>query len=158
MKRAREMKQIESTYYCEISIYVTGVPKTNSNGLPSAGGGNHLKLKRAAKQYSEAFSKPYFTAEQLYMSMLYPTVDSKSQVQHMKKHPRAANRLQDIWVWNGRPKWDDIFQSMKDQRQHSDVGVCFCGAPAIGSDLQKSCEKYSSMAEDILFTLHKENF
>lgn len=158
LKRGRESKQIDSTYYCEMNIYVTAVPKTNSNGLPSTGTNPYKKLLRSAKTYSEAFSRPYFTAEQLYMNMLYPTIDSKGQIQHMKKYPKAANRFQDIWIWNGRPKWDDIFTTMKEQRQHSDIGVCFCGAPAIGSDLQKACEKYSNVKEDILFTLHKENF
>jgi hypothetical protein len=158
MKRAREAKQIEKTYYCEINIYVTATPKENTKGLPSAGNATHTKLKRAAKQLSDAFSKPYFTADQLYMNMLYPTVSSKNQIQHMRKNPKASNRLQDIWVWNGRPQWEEIFQTMKLERQHSDIGVCFCGAPIIGADLQKNCEKFSSSAEDILFTLHKENF
>ena len=39
-----------------------------------------------------------------------------------------------------------------------DIGVCFCGAPVIGADLRGMCEKYSSVQEDCLFTLHKENF
>ena len=65
--------------------------------------------------------------------MMYPTVESKGQIQKMKKNPRAANRLQDIWIWNGRPNWDNVFENMKAERQHSDIGVCFCGAPAIGS-------------------------
>jgi hypothetical protein len=89
--------------------------------------------------------------------MLNPTVSSKGMVKHMKSNPMASNRFQDIWVWNGRPNWDEIFQvssscpcsplpyllcSLSDQyliqenrenRQHSDVGVCFCGAPAIGA-------------------------
>ena len=63
VKRAREMKQIESTYYCEINIYVTAAPKSALNGPPA---NNTVKLKRSAKQYSDAFSKPYFTADQLY--------------------------------------------------------------------------------------------
>ena len=66
MKRARETKQIESTYYCEINIYVTAAPKTATAGPPSVGNSPYPKLKRAAKNYSDAFSKPYFTAEQLY--------------------------------------------------------------------------------------------
>ena len=47
----------------------------------------------------------------------------------------AENRLQDIWIWNGRPNWDEIFAEMLKSRQHSDIGVCFCGAPVIGADL-----------------------
>ena len=89
--------------------------------------------------------------------MLYPTVDSKNQSSKMR-NGKAPNRLQDIWVWSGRPMWDDTFETMKTNRQHSDIGVCFCGAPAIGSDLQHMCEKYSDASDECLFTLHKENF
>ena len=39
-----------------------------------------------------------------------------------------------------------------------DIGVCFCGAPVIGADLKTMCEKYSSVKEEVIFTLHKENF
>lgn len=30
----------------------------------------------------------------------------------------APNRMQDIWIWNGRPHWDDIFAEMLKNRQH----------------------------------------
>jgi hypothetical protein len=43
-------------------------------------------------------------------AMLKPTVDSKGQSAKMKNNPRSPNRLQDIWVWNGRPHWDDVFE------------------------------------------------
>ena len=33
--------------------------------------------------------------------------------------------VQDIWVWNGRPHWDDVFKDMQEQRQHSgDLSAC----------------------------------
>ena len=89
--------------------------------------------------------------------MLNPTVESKGQVSKMKSG-NSPNRFQDIWIWNGRPHWDEIFQEIKNQRQHSDIGVCFCGAPVIGADLRSMCERYSSVDDDCLFTLHKENF
>ena len=41
---------------------------------------------------------------------------------------------------------------------YKDVGVFFCGAPGISKDLADSCKKYSAIAENTLFTLHKENF
>lgn len=65
-------------------------------------------------------------------AMLNPTVESKGQVKKMKAAD-AANRFQDVWIWNGRPYWDEVFKDMKEQRQHSDIGVCFCGAPVIGA-------------------------
>ena len=89
--------------------------------------------------------------------VLNPTVPSKGQVARMKE-PRPSNRMQDIWVWNGRPNWDEIFRDMKDQRQHSDIGVCFCGPVVMGTDLRTMCEKYSDISEQCLFSMHKENF
>ena len=89
--------------------------------------------------------------------MLNPTVDSKGQIKKMR-NPNAPNRLQDIWIWNGRPYWDDIFHYVKEQRQHNDIGVCFCGAPVIGADLREMCEKHSKVDDGVLFSLHKENF
>ena len=47
------------------------------------------------------------------------------QIKKMKSTPagdNSGNRLQDIWIWNGRPHWDEVFQDMKEQRQHSDIG------------------------------------
>lgn len=42
--------------------------------------------------------------------MMNPTISSKGMVSYMKSNPMAPNRFQDIWVWNGRPNWDEIFQ------------------------------------------------
>ncbi|RYH29171.1 hypothetical protein EON65_09455 [archaeon] len=157
LKVARANNQIERRYYCEINIYVTAVEKDRKEVK---------SLYRPAKKrqylsighHNEKVT-PTFTAEDLYAKMLNPTVESKGQMKKMKEGGvNAENRLQDIWIWNGRPNWDEIFREMKDQRQHSDIGVCFCGAPAIGADLTTMCEKYSNAEEDCIFSLHKENF
>jgi hypothetical protein len=151
LKRSRAANQIERRYYCEINIYVTGVEK----GVTK----DPQPLYRPKRKFNPALSnvQPSFNADDLYQQMVNPTVDSRGQIGKMKV-TNAMNRFQDIWVWNGRPHWDEIFNEMKAQRQHSDIGVCFCGAPAIGADLRTMCEKYSSAADDCLFSLHKENF
>lgn len=150
LKRARMANQIERRYYCEINIYVTGVEKEKKIAQP---------LYRSKRKFSNMPNcQPTFSADELYEKILNPTVDSRGQMAKMKEGSRAENRLQDIWIWNGRPHWDEIFREMKAQRQHSDIGVCFCGAPVIGADLRSMCEKYSNAAEDCLFSLHKENF
>lgn len=151
LKRARAANQIERRYYCEINIFVTGVEK-GAKIVPQP-------LYRPKRKFNPSLSnvQPSFAADELYEQMVNPTVDSKGQIGKMKV-TNAQNRFQDIWVWNGRPQWDEIFNEMKAQRQHSDIGVCFCGAPAIGADLRAMCEKYSSTADDCLFSLHKENF
>ncbi len=77
LKRGRESKQIESTYYLEIHIYVTAAPKADSESSSTP-----AKLKRSAKVYSDALSKPFFTADQLYgkiyiyiyISIVYDTI------------------------------------------------------------------------------------
>jgi NAD(P)H-flavin reductase len=148
LKKSKQYGQIDKSYYCEIHIYVTGAEK---DAIPVAA------LHRPKRVFHQSACKPNFTADELYAMVLNPTVSSKGQVQRMKD-ARPQNRLQDIWVWNGRPHWDDIFKDMKDQRQHSDIGVCFCGAPVIGADLRTMCEKYSDVSEQCLFSLHKENF
>ena len=71
---------------------------------------------------------------------------------------RAPNRFQDVWVWSGRPAWDQVFDQVRSGRQHREIGVCFCGTPVIGADLDRQCRKHSSTDEDCVFTLHKENF
>jgi len=148
LKKGKAMNQIDRSYYCEIHIYVTGVDRKPRPVLP---------LHRPKRQFYHASCKPTFTADELYSLVLNPTVSSKGQISRMKD-VKTTNRLQDIWVWNGRPQWDEVFRDMKEQRQHSDIGVCFCGAPVIGADLRSMCEKYSDAEEQCLFTLHKENF
>lgn len=160
-KKGRENGQIDPKYYCEFNIYVTGASKPTGKD-----GGYRMQdlhetapspLYRPKRKLGNDQHRPLFSADQLYAMMLHPTVSSKDQVEHMQAN-EAENRLQDVWVWNGRPNWDGIFHEMKDQRQHSEIGVCFCGAPQIGYDLSKMCSKHSSPSDDILFTLHKENF
>ncbi|GMI05932.1 hypothetical protein TrVE_jg417 [Triparma verrucosa] len=151
LKYDREQKQIGPQYYCEINIYITGAKK---EPVPVK------ELRQKENTFTGALTKPNFKAKQLQEMMTNPPASSKEQValQNGSNSRNAPNRLQDVWVWNGRPDWDKIFAQNKRQRQHSEVGVCFCGAAVIGKDLQKNCQKHSSVEEDILFNLHKENF
>eukprot|EP01036_Dinobryon_divergens_P033073 gene33073-42785_t len=150
--RGKATNQISAHYYCEINIYVTAVEK-GAKDVP--------RLSRPPRNLNNtalpSAVKPLFTAEELFKMMVNPTVESKGQIKKMASED-APNRLQDIWIWNGRPHWDDIFAEMLKNRQHSDIGVCFCGAPVIGADLATMCEKYSSIEKDCYFSLHKENF
>lgn len=98
-----------------------------------------------------------FAASDLFAALQRPAVPAADQVAAMADKD-APNRFQDCWVWRGRPKWDDIFANVKKNRQHRDVGVCFCGSPAIGAALDAQCRKHSDARDDCVFTLHKENF
>lgn len=149
-KKGRESGQIHPKFYCEFNIYVTGAggDKKSTTDKP---------LYRAKRRLGNDASRALFSVDQLYSLLLEPTVSSKIQLEQMQS-PDAENRLQDVWVWAGRPIWDDIFADIREQRQHAEIGVCFCGSPAIGYDLKRMCSKYSSAKDDVLFTLHKENF
>eukprot|EP00316_Scyphosphaera_apsteinii_P000366 CAMPEP_0119303326 /NCGR_PEP_ID=MMETSP1333-20130426/4778_1 /TAXON_ID=418940 /ORGANISM="Scyphosphaera apsteinii, Strain RCC1455" /LENGTH=1066 /DNA_ID=CAMNT_0007305975 /DNA_START=248 /DNA_END=3448 /DNA_ORIENTATION=- len=57
----------------------------------------------------------------------------------------------------GRPDWPGEFADLADRYGREDIGVIFCGAPAIAAALKESCEKYSDR-EKTIFRLHKENF
>lgn len=115
LKKAKEMHQIEKKYYCEINIYLTQADKNPKTPNPLHRASRCLGQEEALLGLKVA---PSFTADQLYAHMMNPTVDSKGQVQKMKSG-NSANRFQDIWVWNGRPNWDEIFREVKDQRQHT---------------------------------------
>ncbi|KAJ7268158.1 NADPH oxidase [Mycena haematopus] len=57
----------------------------------------------------------------------------------------------------GRPNWDKMFGSIAQQHPESDVGVFFCGPPAIAKALHENCNKHSD-PERTRFFFGKENF
>jgi len=57
----------------------------------------------------------------------------------------------------GRPNWDKIFASIGDKHPESDVGVFFCGPPAIASTLHIMSNKHSDI-KGTRFFFGKENF
>lgn len=165
VKKAREAGQVDARYYLEINVYITGVDKGAKTPQP------FQRSQRVLGAADGTGPQPYFQAEELYSLLLNPPVKSKDQIATLKACKRftdndaasraanrTANRLQDIFVWNGRPEWDAIFAEMRESRQTSDVGVCFCGPAVVGADLATMCEKYSSVQDSTIFTLHKENF
>ena len=159
-----------SETFLQINIYVTSAPK---DGAPRQtqmmANGNQIKPSSRIKHGD---SKDYlgatinagigFDASTLANALINPTVSSKDQVasQTWDDKTKAPNRFQDIWIWNGRPNWTGVFGTIKENRLPSTrkVGCCFCGTPIIGKDLKKACADTSSVAENIRFVLHKENF
>ncbi|KAJ7706691.1 NADPH oxidase B [Mycena rosella] len=57
----------------------------------------------------------------------------------------------------GRPNWDRMFSSIAQKHPESDVGVFFCGPPAIASALHTNSNKYSD-PDSTRFFFGKENF
>ena len=64
-----------------------------------------------------------FTMEQLYKEMANPSVDSALMSQTMSQAEHASNNMQDVWVWKGRPDWEQIFTEAREQAIDTDVGV-----------------------------------
>jgi len=115
--------------YAEIHIFVTRPPKDCPNDLSMRSASTITEFSNDAK----SDPKPVFTANQLFAEMLYPQTPAANMTAAMEQPKHATNRFQDTWIWNGRPVWSDIFSSVRNQRQHRDIGVCFCGTPFIGS-------------------------
>ena len=44
----------------------------------------------------------------------------------------------------GRPNWDRVFSSLTEKHSDSDVGVFFCGPPAISKALHAKSNEYST--------------
>ena len=165
LHRQRQIGSVSSKHYCEINIFVTAYNARSSyEPKPLHAASSTLQQFTGCSDESGRNTNidvsPLFDAEELYQAMTHPTVSSKEMKSHIKTRyaDLSTNCFQDIRIWNGRPVWDDIFSSMRENREHSDIGVCFCGAPVIGADLKTMCEKYSSVQDDCLFSLHKENF
>jgi len=57
----------------------------------------------------------------------------------------------------GRPNWDRVFSSLTQKHSGSDVGVFFCGPPAISRALHTKCNQYSTPGGTRFF-FGKENF
>mmetsp|Transcript_17131 Transcript_17131/g.39261 ORF Transcript_17131/g.39261 Transcript_17131/m.39261 type:complete len:267 (-) Transcript_17131:544-1344(-) len=57
----------------------------------------------------------------------------------------------------GRPNWDADFKRLAAIHGKEEIGVVFCGAPAIAAALKEACEKHST-TDGTRFKLHKENF
>ncbi|KAH9820743.1 FAD-binding domain-containing protein [Melampsora americana] len=48
----------------------------------------------------------------------------------------------------GRPNWDRIFNSVRQRHPATDVGVFFCGPPALGHQLHLQCNKWTGGQDD----------
>jgi len=57
----------------------------------------------------------------------------------------------------GRPNWDRVFGGLKERHAETDIGVFYCGPPALSNSLHTMSVKYSS-AKGTRFFYGKENF
>ena len=61
-------------------------------------------------------------------------------------------------IKNAQRSLEGEFNKLKMAHRQEDIGVVFCGAPAIATALKAACELHSDAVEGTLFRLHKENF
>ena len=171
--------------YLEINVYVTRVSKDARERNKRLSRGPQFKIKserdlvaRGARSGAAGVGRAGIDADagfdegKLLRALRNPVESSRDQsgganLQRAavpgQKAPggRAPNQVgEHIWIWDGRPKWDEIFAEVKRKRPPdvNRVGVLFCGHPAVGKDLKKNCKKHSDLERDIVFKLHKENF
>ena len=159
----RSTGKIDNTNFVEVHIFVTSVDSNAPLEPMRAGEQVVFKTKDSAKGVRDK-NAAGFSAEQLWNMLQRPSVDSSrynAQLALAAKNPKAPkNRLSNLWIWSGRPNWDEIFVDVAKRRPMDSeyIGICFCGMSAIGDALQECCEKYSRPSESLIFNLHKENF
>eukprot|EP00499_Haloplacidia_sp_CaronLabIsolate_P010486 CAMPEP_0196776414 /NCGR_PEP_ID=MMETSP1104-20130614/4613_1 /TAXON_ID=33652 /ORGANISM="Cafeteria sp., Strain Caron Lab Isolate" /LENGTH=852 /DNA_ID=CAMNT_0042146585 /DNA_START=20 /DNA_END=2578 /DNA_ORIENTATION=- len=155
---ARRSGSLKDDQFVEIHVYVTRFDESKASQMQLLE--SDLTAQEARLPIEETFS-----IAQVWAHMTRPMVSSKAHTQVMASPQQAANRLGDMFVWNGRPDWDQVFQHVRALEQAArpgarlrNIGCAFCGASVIGKDLKVMCRKYSSLEENVLFHLHKENF
>ena len=157
----RKAGTIDNTSFVEVHIFVTSV--NASAPIEPLREEVAFETKTSEKTVRDS-NAAGFSASQLWKMLQRPSVDSSrynAQLALAAKNPKAPkNRLSNLWIWNGRPNWDDIFVDVAKRRPMDSeyIGICYCGMSAIGDALQSCCEKYSRPSESLIFTLHKENF
>ena len=130
--------------YLEINIYVL-----------KEDGGNIRKADSSinrARPYNDLTGYPIFNVNSLFNLMIDPTETSNDQIEKMKKDS-PTNRLQDLWVWEGGPKWNLIFAEVDTNR--IDKAVCVMNTSKdsdVNLELKKEMTKYTKV--DSEFHLH----
>eukprot|EP00397_Hematodinium_sp_SG-2012_P002615 GEMP01002623.1.p1 GENE.GEMP01002623.1~~GEMP01002623.1.p1 ORF type:complete len:832 (+),score=115.31 GEMP01002623.1:425-2920(+) len=151
-------EEVAGKVHYELHLFVTSFKREE---------GTSSKFKKPKKKWmriadDEKIVRPY-TPEQLENIMDNPSVESSqfAEVMDMRKE-RRQNCMGNTHVWNGRPKWDDLYKRVK-TRHHSipgeaahKVGVFFCGTTMIARDLQMSSMRISDST--CVFKVMKENF
>jgi len=152
--------------YLEINIYILpDSTKATTSKTKSSSGKNidvkKLDLKcRRDRHYQELTGFPIFSIDDLYNMMMKPPETSSGQIEKMKQET-PTNRLQEAWIWQGQPEWDDIFNEVDANRVDKTVCVMNtcknsqCEEALTSSrddDLKKMVNKYNKDGND--FHLH----
>eukprot|EP00511_Aplanochytrium_stocchinoi_P012236 CAMPEP_0204877332 /NCGR_PEP_ID=MMETSP1348-20121228/48134_1 /ASSEMBLY_ACC=CAM_ASM_000700 /TAXON_ID=215587 /ORGANISM="Aplanochytrium stocchinoi, Strain GSBS06" /LENGTH=331 /DNA_ID=CAMNT_0052034187 /DNA_START=540 /DNA_END=1535 /DNA_ORIENTATION=+ len=166
---------IDDSHYLELNIYVTGTDNSDldvSTKSPRSKDAASGREKTGSTSISNR--EIHIDPNILRKKLLNPEIDSKDQPEVQIAETAAPNRMEDIWIWRGRPNWDTVFNSTQESiinrrkargdhialvQDESEVGVCFCGHPVIGKDLKKRCAKFTKTNDQMIkFTLNAEVF
>jgi len=83
---------------------------------------------------------------------------SAGDVYRAMKNPTTHIQLGDIHIRKGRPDWTPMFNQVSKENPLGDIGVIFCGNPAIAQDLGNNCFTANHDRHKGMFKFHKENF
>ncbi|KAF8960874.1 NADPH oxidase [Flammula alnicola] len=121
------------------------------------------KPTRLSKVYFTWVIRDYGTAEWRIEINIYLTAKIKEDemnniiVQDVGAEKDAITSLRAPTHF-GRPNWDRVFPSIIEKHPETDVGVFFCGPPALSKLLHKTSNKYSDPNGGTRFFFGKENF
>jgi len=141
--RAHNSQQMANKTF-QVHIYITSVPSSRTKPQSQV----EDEIGFWGKPYLDekeqiAKTRARFSSFDLYQTML---------------NPPAHAQLEDIHVYNGRPKWEQRFGDVARVHPTEEIGVAFCGNPQIAKDLRDMCHFSSRGRTQGIFKLHKENF
>eukprot|EP00455_Lapot_gusevi_P013781 TRINITY_DN167_c0_g2_i1.p1 TRINITY_DN167_c0_g2~~TRINITY_DN167_c0_g2_i1.p1 ORF type:complete len:551 (-),score=210.53 TRINITY_DN167_c0_g2_i1:160-1812(-) len=169
---ARTLKEVDDEYsdliaknpqamaskHFECHVFITSPPKKLDNiqitlpeGDDLAVWGHHVRRENKSEnnklvQIAQMASAGYQEID-LFRAMKVPPPNGERPYE-----------LGHIKIWNGRPNWDRLFGEVVAGHPQGDIGVAACANPMICDDLQKFCGKFSSVDNNRMLVLHKENF
>ena len=110
-----EAGAIEPGHYVELNVYVTGASSSNRAQIANASNVKTIAAEKRKRSKNGTIEAGGYDARQavdpndLRKLLLNPTIASKDQAETQFPGARSPNKLQNIWVWNGRPTWEAIF-------------------------------------------------
>jgi len=134
---------VMATKRFEFHVWVTSVPEPTPSVTVEADDECSLWGVPDNDTVVEREHRAPFDAAQLYCAM---------------KCPDRHTVLGDVHIHKGRPDWSPAFRRVSENHPVGDVGVMFCGHPAIANDLAANCFKVSHKRRNGTFRFHKENF
>jgi len=134
----------------EFHIFVTSVKEPIIVNIDDTPGSDDIAFWGPSRKKSSVFAKAVDMVQAQW---------SEADLLAALLNPDATPKLGDeVFIYSGRPAWEDQFKHIESKYQTGKIGVTFCGNPKIGADLGHLCAKHSSVSDLRFFTFHKEKF